>query len=370
MSKPLDAHRREYAYCASCPKLCRFSCPVSEADRSESVTPWGKMLTGHHAVTGQRPVDAPAAEAAFACSGCMRCTENCVHHNDVPQALVAVRSEAAKAGVLPEGVKKLADRFEAHRAPFAVRLPDVAARAGAGIGGTYFPGCTALVKEPGIVKDAIAAAKGVGLKLGVSVLAGQCCGYPLHAAGLLDQFAAHARRVAEAAPQQGPLLVGDPGCAFTLMKLYPQVGVALPDVRLWVDEVARRLTPALAGKALGGAHAYHDACHLGRGLGRYEGPRAILQAALGGAAFREAAESRADGGCSGGGGALPRARPGTANEIAKRQAHEVAPGGETLVTACPASRRMFERNGAKAVALETLLARFFEGETPDRGNHG
>ena len=367
---PADDPRRvrEYAYCTACPKLCRFSCPVSEAERRETVTPWGKMDVGTQLETRQRPLDASSASAVYACSDCGRCTEHCKHGNQVAPALVALRAEAVRANVAPPAVSALANTFAAHGSPFRTSLHDAARAAGMSAEGTYFPGCTALVKDPGLVADARRAAGAVGLPLQVSPLAGRCCGYPLYAAGHLAAFTAHAESFAEAARSAPPgpagLIVGDPGCAFTLAKLYPQVGVALPEVRLWVDEVARRLPAHTRGRPVDLQAAYHDPCHLGRGLGRYEAPRAILQHALGGEAFAESPNARADAGCSGGGGVLPRTHPETAAAIARRQG-EALGGGTTVVTACPAARRMFEKAGRPALALETVLARFFDGDASD-----
>jgi Fe-S oxidoreductase len=355
---PVSDHRRAYAYCASCPKLCRFSCPVSESERRETVTPWGKMNVGHQLATESRPLDASAVDAAYACSGCMRCTSHCRHGTDVATALVAVRSKAAHDGLLPEPIQKLRTRFQTHGSPFASPLPQLSKSAGAVTGGAYFPGCTALAKEPAMVGQALRSAQKVGAHLSLSPAAGHCCAYPLYAAGLLEEFAQHAKRFVE--QTSGPLTVGDPGCAFTFMKLYPQVGVPSPADRLWVDVVADRLRNGVDGAPVEQSLGWHDPCHLGRGLGRYEAPRAILQAALGGASFAEAAESRQDAGCSGAGGALPRTHSATAKDIGARQAQAI--GAKTVVTACPAARRWFEKSGASAISLETVLAKFLQVE--------
>ena len=356
---------REYAYCTACPKLCRFSCPVSEAERRETVTPWGKMEVGHQLQTRARPMDASSAEAVYACSDCGRCTEHCRHGNQVAPALVALRAEAVRAEVAPPAVKALADRFATYGSPFAGSLREAATAAGLREEGTYFPGCTALFKEPSLVGDALSASEAAGMPLAVSPLSARCCGYPLYAAGHLEAFRAHAEGFAEAAKSAAPLVVGDPGCAFTLIALYPKVGVALGEVKLWVDEVARHLSTSVGGRPVELDAAYHDPCHLGRALGRYEAPRAILQHALGGAPFAEAPNCRQDAGCSGGGGILPRTYPETSVEIARRQG-EALGEDKTIVTACPAARRMFEKAGRDALALETVLARFFAGE--ERGS--
>ena len=75
----------------------------------------------------------------------------------------------------------------------------------------------------------------------------------------------------------------------------------------------------------------------------------------------EAASIRSEGGCSGGGGLLPRTMPEVAVEVARRQAAEVAPQPDVpVVTACPTSKRMFERSGKTSYDLMTLLRRWVE----------
>lgn len=102
--------------------------------------------------------------------------------------------------------------------------------------------------------------------------------------------------------------------------------------------------------------AYHDACHLGRGLGQYDQPRALLRAAV--SEVREATERREEGGCSGGGGLLPRTMVETAVDIARRQAERLGPEETVIVTACPTSRRMFERAGRRAEDLLSIVRRW------------
>jgi len=76
----------------------------------------------------------------------------------------------------------------------------------------------------------------------------------------------------------------------------------------------------------------------------------------------EGFESRAHAGCAGGGGLLPRTLPDTAVDVARRLATDVAPGGETVVTACPTSARMIERSGKRAEDLLLTLRRWLRPE--------
>ena len=105
------------------------------------------------------------------------------------------------------------------------------------------------------------------------------------------------------------------------------------------------------------AASYHDACHLGRGLGEYEPPRRLLKVAV--AEVYEGAEARAEAPCAGGGGLLPRTMADTSVDVARRAAERYPdPGDRPIVTTCPTARRMFERSGRKAVDLVSVLRRW------------
>ena len=75
--------RRAAELCEFCPKMCRFSCPVSEATFREALSPWGKVSLA--ALSGEAP-GSSASEAFAGCTGCLRCQQYCAHANDVPQS--------------------------------------------------------------------------------------------------------------------------------------------------------------------------------------------------------------------------------------------------------------------------------------------
>lgn len=84
--------RVEPEACFYCPEMCRFSCPVAETLRDNTVTPRGKMSLLHLAERGYSAGEvAGTAENRLwvleQCSGCGRCTEYCVYENDVASNL-------------------------------------------------------------------------------------------------------------------------------------------------------------------------------------------------------------------------------------------------------------------------------------------
>ncbi len=354
-----DHRRLEQATstCSYCPKACRFSCPVSEATQNESLSAWGKMSAAHHVVAEQKPIDVEVSAAVHACTGCGRCTSFCKHENDVGPTLFAARGEAVKAGLQPRGAASTLATFHQAQNPFGRELGSLVAswRAQRPVRYPLFPGCSTLVKRPGLLEQTIAVSDAFGAPMGVAKSASKCCGYPLYAAGAFDAFAAHAKSVAEAFVETPEVAVLDAGCAFTFRKLYPEFGVRLPTrIRTVIEVLHENLPHAPERKPLPQRVGYHDACHLGRGLGLYDEPRALLARAV--TMIVEAPSVRREGGCAGGGGLLPRTMVETSVEMARRQALEISDDPNVaMVTGCPTSTRMFERAGRRAMDLISVL---------------
>ncbi|MFO0628008.1 MAG: (Fe-S)-binding protein [Polyangiales bacterium] len=108
----------------------------------------------------------------------------------------------------------------------------------------------------------------------------------------------------------------------------------------------------------------HDACRLGRGLGVYDAPRAVLHA-LRGEPPRELPEHHDHGRCSGGGGLYPVTNPGGAGAVAQDLASlaREAAGDDpaVVVTSCPTSRAQLRAAGVES---EDLLAWITRGLAP------
>lgn len=369
----LAQHRQAYAYCAYCPKICRFSCPVSEATHTETTSTWGKMTQAFLvAEKGQTPT-AESAQAMAACTGCMRCRSFCKHENEVGLALFAARGPALQAGVAPKGAASTVKTFTEHGNPFGKDLGPLVSnyRAEGPVRFPMFAGCSALAKRPEVIEDALVVSRELGAPFGVCRASTRCCGYPLYAAGDTDAFRVHAEKVAEALKPYPELVVLDPGCAYTLKVVYPRVGVELGgSIRTVYEVLSERIDHAADRPPLELTVGYHDACHLGRGLGQYEEPRSLLRAAV--REVREARDNRSEAGCSGGGGLLPRTMTDTSVEVARRQAEAIGSdangsGAAPVVTACPTSRRMFERAGRPAEDLLAVLRRWLQAPRTGEG---
>ncbi len=357
---PLVAeHRDPLEKCVYCPKLCRASCPVSNAEPTESVTPWGKMSAAYFLARGDVPLEPAFAAPAWACSGCYACRERCDHKNDVAATLLDARADLFARGVAPEAAVRARDehpdREREARSAARQLSPDPGARAKLLVGCGYLRHARAEARTAVRVAERL-----VGRPV---ALVEACCGLPLLHAGDRAGFREAAERLASEVAGADPLVALDPGCARALLVDYPRLGVAVVEPRLLVDLAEGAIEQLRRDASVEAAPRYHDPCQLGRGLGRYEGPRKIL-AKVAGAPPLEFQRHHELGDCSGGGGLVPATSPEVSAEMAdaRLRDHE-ARGGGVLVTACASSLRRFRSRGAHAEDLVSFIARGLGIET-------
>jgi Fe-S oxidoreductase len=355
----LEARKSILERCVFCPKLCRTACPVSNAEERETLTPWGKMSMAYFVANESVSLSPSFADPAWACTGCFGCREHCDHKNDVTGTLFEARSALVENGVAPAGAKRVLERFNEQSAVLGKSarelsvLPEVDADAGTAL----LLGCAYARSAPAESRDAVrATAKLVGGKVS---LVDMCCGAPLLYAGDKKRFHQQGEMLAQAVKRKERLVVVDAGCASTIRMHHAQAGIGMiAPVEHFAERAARELGRMSHVPGLGdGPVRYHDPCQLGRGLGVYEQPRALLSVALG-RAPEEFERRREDARCSGAGGLLPVTMPEVSKKIAKgRVAEHDAQGGGTVVTACASSLQTFRKQGATAIDLVTVVAR-------------
>jgi Fe-S oxidoreductase len=290
----------------------------------------------------------------------------------VAWSLDDARAELFAAGVAPAAAVRVAEAFEERQRALRLQIEELTLareRRGRGAGALAGPkvavllGCGYVRHAPEVAQEALDA---------VEVLLGAparpiraCCGLPLLYAGDRPGFEEAARRFAAevasvlgrggGAPS-GRFVAIDPGCARAALVEHRRAGSETPEPDLFVD-LALRSMDRLARSASARRVRYHDPCQLGRGLGRYDEPRAVL-ARITGRAPEEFIHARCHADCSGAGGLVPATRPDTSATMADRRIEEHrALGGGLLVTHCAQSLRRFRTRGEPAEDLVSLVAR-------------
>jgi Fe-S oxidoreductase len=340
----LEDRRVALETCGYCPKLSRAACPVSEAEGSEALTPWGKMTLTWYVARGDVPPDRELAALPWGCTGCFGCRERCEHKNPVAETLVAARAAYRERDLVPVGAEGLQTLLTARRRRAAARAKTLGA---AEAGTALVVGCGYLVGRGRQAADAVRVARAL---LGpVSVLSG-CCGVATREAGFPDGADAERRTLLEEARGRR-LVVLDAGCALALRDHGARTLV----------EVAAEHLEHFRPLARSGPTRWHDPCRLSRGLGLTREPRAVLERALGSPPL-EFERSGAHGACAGSGALLPFTMPKTARAIARdRVAEHERLGGGTIVTGCASSLRWLEVQRARVEDLVTVMARSLSG---------
>lgn len=380
---PLAPHESMLADCEFCPKMCRFGCPVAEAEASETATPaWKGTLLRLH-VQDRLPLAGAVAEAAYKCTDCLLQQTHCLHGHAVPEAYLAARTAAVAAGVAPEAAASLIERVRALGSPFedaAAMRERLAAAVPAGMSlladgaaapQAFFPGCAAVARAPDVVRDnllVLSRVEGIATarpdaRVPCLAAGAGCCGYPLLAAGDLEGFRRLAGRLAPALAGVASIVSPDPGCVHTLNVYWKEhAGIDIGGrATTSVERLHERLDAVRAAvrAPVRASVAYHDPCFLGRRRGAYAAPRALIAAACGDAPPRELATSRERAWCSGAGAVYGKIWPESAAKIRERRLGDFdETGASRLATACPSCVRTFRKQlpPARAVDVVTLLA--------------
>ena len=131
-----------------------------------------------------------------------------------------------------------------------------------------------------------------------------------------------------------------PGCLKTFKKNYPDMGVELVHSTQFLTRLGNMNLKKEDIKV-----AYHDPCHLGRDLGIYEEPRAILKEV---ANVKEIKREREESWCCGSGGGVKSAFDDFALWSATERLKEAKEAGaKALVSACPFCKRNLKEAAEK-----------------------
>jgi dimethylglycine catabolism B len=341
--------------CTYCPKLCRHTCPVSNAEAKETLTPRDKMATMRGLARDELPRTVEQSEPMYGCTGCGACTDFCLHKVEPGVALFRGRYEAERDGRGHPALREFPARFTAksQAAAKAARKDVPASRRPTEAQIAFFAGC----EKPEIAPTMLQLCGRIGADY-VSVADGEhgCGGYPLLAAGQHDAFRLHAERIARQLAGYARVVVHCPSCAWAMRTQYKAFGVPLAPIVEHTAEFLEGFVERLPITHKGAAAFYQDPCYLGRWLGVYEAPRRLIAKALDG--VREFSRAKNESVCSGGGGLLPETMPSTAAAIADDRLREVREAGaQTVVTACPTCEKQLTRGGVTAIDLVELLAK-------------
>jgi Fe-S oxidoreductase len=349
----LDEHKAGYACCTYCPKLCRHTCPVGNAEARESVITQSKMMMGD--LMRRRVVQCRAdyASVYYHCAGCGHCTEFCLHDVPVTPALFAARAAAVAKGAAPPSMQSYPEVFYRRNDDLVHRLHRLVDEhyfvEEAQV--AYMPGCDLIEYCPEDVRHTLTVLEAAGVDY-VALMEGDlvCGGYPLWAAGHPAEFRHVATEQARRLAGYKKVVCACPSCVYAMRALYPAMGVEVAAEVLHVTEFLDTFAHRIPVKKSFPAAFYHDPCYLGRFLGIYDPPRRLASLAL--EQVIEFSWNRESSYCCGAGGLLPVTVPEAAAHIAHDRLEEVYHSEISMViTACASCVHNLQKN---APALEVL----------------
>lgn len=353
--------RQESLICARC-GTCREVCPVYEAVGWESASPRGRMSVVREVFADESKVGVASPEQVRTlgrCTLCGACATSCTTMIDTRSLWLEARSALVKEGGALEEYGRIATLLDTHknvaslanegRLDWAEDLDDVEVEPNVqGVEVCYFVGCvTSFYPRASQVALAFAEilnAAGVDF----TVLGGEewCCGFPLVAAGFVEQAEAFRAHNVERIVALGAKKVVStcPSCFHSLEK---ESSDALRDAGVEVMHATQFLLELLEKgrirpRELPAVVTYHDPCDLGRNVGVYDEPRAILRL-IPGVEFVEMERHGAESACCGGGGNLQSVDAGLTERIADARVKESARSGAgILLSACQQCEQVLE----------------------------
>lgn len=350
LNTTLDEYSRQLANCTFCPKLCRFSCPVAQAEHSETVTPWFKMSLAQMVHQGGVDLDAGVGEVFLHCLGCLHCMEYCKHENNVPEVLMAARAVAHESKVKVPGVQQVLEKMYDLGNPWGEKLEEILYQAvdpkfivpEAQV--VIFAGCQALRKPERHLEPVLSLLDLLGVDyVGLHGGDRQCCGAPLWYAGDRPGFDNNASALRASFTNTKKVICLCPTCAYVLKGgLGAEVlGESVQVVTLdeFLMPLIRKSPPR---RKLNSSLTFHDPCYLTRYLDRGSEVRELIGMVLDND-LMESNWSGKDAVCCGGGGGVAYLLPEVAKAAASdRMIQLETTGAQRVLTACPNCLRQLE----------------------------
>lgn len=363
---------RMTAYCTYCPKMCRFSCPVAEAEHRETVTPWGLMRLLKMVQDGSVEPSAEVAETFYHCTGCRRCQTWCRHENDVPKAMWHARTLMNDLGHVPKPFQTLPQNYHATGSPYpdypTLLTTDVEQAFDPSARVAFLPDAETRKHDPELILRTghlLALFNRAPVRLltrqnahdpdqtGSTPFA--CCGTPLLDAGFQNEYLQHQKLLTKTFKKLDLIITTS-----AALVAQNRAGTSWSDqtntkVVHLIEFLAQNITDLTPTHKFDTPNTMlHDSCYLGRQLDLYE-PFRTLASALSTQSPAEFQFNRAEASCCGAAGAFHQTDPNASEQAARNILQQMQrEGGSALICGSPGCKKAFQRVGGKDAALDIL----------------
>ena len=349
----------------------KTKCPPYEFYRFQRHTPKSRWLMAQRVFHGLDPITPELKEVVYTCTNCLMCQELCGVRDDGYgpwDITVAMREEITQKDGPLDAHRPLFEGLKEHDNPWAQPKAQRGHWAdglglnklGTGTAATLlFAGCSA--DRPSGRAGAVALAKlmqRAGVQFAVLGEEEKCCGLHAYDLGFRAEYdrlqEENLAMIKRAGAREVVVACGSCQRAWREHAKVAGSGIEVIHGAQYVAELVRsgrlKFTQTIRKKV-----TYHDACHLGRGCGVYEEPRAILRA-IPGVELVEMARNRRWSWCCGGGGGVPEAYPELAKWNADDRMREAKESGaDIMLTSSALCQRSFAGCSVGALPIQDLL---------------
>lgn len=354
--------KKDIEFCTTCPKLCRFACPVANSEYKESVTPWGKVSMLYYLSKNFVPHTSENYELLYHCTGCLACREFCEHQISVPDLLINGRTEAYDRD---RHNKRLDTGLKNIKRYGSVYSEDLNEKLRSEFDSVYFSpslkvklfiGCVYTNKQIETVKKVIFILERLGIDYaGIYSEKEFCCGQPLYASGFEKEFTNYIHKIKRNFSGIKKIIALCPACAYTLKSLYQQYDTGIKAEILTFSEFILPFIKTVSKnrKKITEHYAYHDPCFMSRYLNQTEEPREIITRT--GAILSDFLWNRKNSVCCGGGSMFGSTNKEISVEIAQKRINEFkATASKAIVTSCPTCINMFKKADSSVIVKDII----------------
>ena len=334
-------------------------CPSGEFGKFEAYYLGGKNLLAWGLTSGKLNWTDNLASIFYQCTLCLACVQQCQIpelHSYAGEWLMAMREAAVKNHFGPMHEQELYTQsiIDQHN-PYYEKHENRRDWLPSGITDStdskiaYFVGCTASYREHDIAVSTVKILNKLGIDF--KILDGEsCCGSPVYMTGQLDEAKKIAKSNIQVFKDSGieKIITSCAGCYRALKEIYPKKfglkhGIQiehLPEFVLRkIKEGSVQFTNPINMKI-----TYHDPCHIGRHMGMYKEPRAVLEK-IQGLELVEMDRNRHNAWCCGSGGGVRS----SFKEFSQFAAHDrIEEAKDTtasaIISSCPFCLNQFKTN--------------------------
>ena len=350
--KNTNADIKSIVKCSLCPNMCRLDCPVSEAEKNETLSPSARARIAYLFEMGFLEGEV-VADTLFSCCNCDACRQWCPFEFSLGDILQGVHRDLLEENSLPKQVLDIRERI-VKKHVVDDKSFNIAGKNKGDL--LYFMGCSVMAKHESIAGAMTKIMEKAGEKWAI-LEEEWCCGAPLYNLGFIDDFVKIAEinlhKIRETDCKE--LICSCPTCAYIFKEIYPKFKLNVNVKILHATEYLARLDKSYKiSKEFEKNYVYHDPCTLVRKLGIVEQPRYVLNK-IKGLTLKESYFHDKDTQCCGRGGSLGKTHPKISEKITKKRLEDLSKYADYIITSCPTCKSAFSNLGGKVYDISELI---------------